>query len=523
MDRLSKDPQTGQARASSNGMARKVGTAGASESAPVSHLWRMSLVWVFGQGYVGIDYWEWAMAALYVVILFVYFARIKNVNIKTAPEYRHFLWGLWAKVLGGVAFSLIYFYYYAGGDTIMYFYSAVALSKMATNVDFFTYLNVVFGPNDQAHLNLFNDLTGWPFAYMYFDSRAYFVVRLISPLVIATFNSYLITTIVLASWSYFGIWRCYRTFVSYFPALTDKFAIAFLYMPSVMFWGSGIMKDTFTMSATCWWIHCLDEVFFKRRRLGYNIVGLLVSSSALIVMKPYIFMALFPASVLWLLYFRVARLRSAFLKFILMPVAFFGMLGASFYVLNSLGDKLDKFSLDKAVGTVVTLQADMKRAEQYGGNYFDIGPIDGTLPNLLGKFPVATTAALFRPFIWEARNVVMLLSGVENVWLLGFCMLLLLRTQVRFFFRAIVGNPLVLLCMVFVLLFGFTVGISTPNFGALVRFKIPLIPFMVSAFYIISYLNEHRRFAVRNHLRFSIRDFVSGQPRAVNGAEPIPS
>lgn len=474
----------------------------------------MSLVWVYGQGYVGIDYWEWAMGTLYVLVLYIYFARVKNVQIRTAPEYRHFLWGLWAKMFGGVAFSLIYFYYYGGGDTIMYFYSAVALSKMATSMDFLTYLDVVTSANDQAHLNLFNEHTGWPFAYMYFDPRAYFVIRLISPLVIATFNSYLITTLILSSWSYFGIWRCYRTFVSYFPGLRDKLAVAFLYMPSVIFWGSGIMKDTFTISATCWWIHCLDEVFFKRRRVPFNSIGLVVSAATLIVMKPYIFMALFPASVLWLLYFRVAKLRSVFLKFIMLPVVLVGMLVASYYVLRSLGDKLDKFSLDKAVETVVTLQGDMKRSDQYGSNYFDIGELDGTLPNLLSKFPIATNAALFRPYLWESRNIVMLLSGLENTWLLGFTGLLLMRSRVRFFFRAITGNPLVLTCMIFTILFAFSVGISTPNFGAMVRFKIPLIPFFVSALYIISYLNEHRRFAARNHLRFSIRDFVSGENAA---------
>lgn len=498
-------------------MAPKVGNLCAGTGLPcMSHLWRMSLVWIFGQGYVGIDYWEWALAALYLLILYIYFARVKNINIKQSPEYGHFLWGLWAKVFGGVAFSLIYFYYYGGGDTLMYFYSAVALSKMATTMDFGLYLDVVTSPNDQAHLNLFNEHTGWPFAYMYFDPRAYFVIRLISPLVIATFNSYLITTIILSSWSYFGIWRCYRTFVSYFPDLRNKFAIAFLYMPSVVFWGSGIMKDTFTMSATCWWIHCLDEVFFKRRRMGSNIFGLVVSAGTLIVMKPYIFMALFPASVLWILYFRVAKLKSALLKFILLPLALIGMLGASFYVLDSLGERLDKFSLDNAVETVVTLQTDMKRSEQYGSNYFDIGELDGTLPNLLSKFPIATNAALFRPYLWESRNIVMLLSGLENTWLLGFAVMLLIRTRVRFFFRAIIGNPLILTCVIFTVLFAFSVGISTPNFGALVRFKIPLIPFLVSAFYIMSYLNERRRFAKRNHLPFSIRDFVSGERSATN-------
>lgn len=483
----------------------------------------MSLVWVYGQGYVDIEYWEWALGTVYLVLLYVYFARIKNVNIKKHPEYRHFLWGLWAKMVGGVAFSLIYFYYYGGGDTIMYFYSAVSLSKMATMMDVSSYFEVLFGPNDQAHLSMFNDRTGWPFAYMYFDSRAYFVVRLISPVVMGSFNSYLITTLILASWSYIGAWRCYRTFVSYFPSLTNQFAIAFLYMPSVVFWGSGIMKDTFTLSATLWWIHCLDEVFFKRRKILLNSFGLLLSAIILIMMKPYIFMALFPVSVTWLLYFQVSRIRSALIKFVIIPMAMVVIVGSTAYVLNNLGESLDKFSLDQMINTIQVTQSDMVRVDAYGANSFDVGEIDGTLGNLLSKFPIATNAALFRPYLWESRSVVVLLSALENFWLLGFSVLILLRTQVRYFLRILVGNPVVLMCFTFTVLFGFFIGISTPNFGALVRFKIPLVPLFVAGLYIVTMLNSRRIQAAGKGLRFDLHAYRKGEPEAAAQAAPAPS
>jgi hypothetical protein len=473
----------------------------------------MGLFWVFGQGEVDIGTWEWVLSVFYLALLYIYFGRLKKVAIKHSPEYQHMVWGLTAKMVGGISFSLIYFYYYKGGDTIMYFYSAVAMTNLA-KLDFMSYLEVLFGPNDQANLNRFSQQTGWPFAYMYYDSRAFAVVRLISPILLLSFNSYLITTLILASVSYMGAWRCYRTFVSYFPALQDKFAIAFLYMPSVVFWGSGIMKDTFTMSATCWWVHCLDEIYFKRRSFWFNAIGLLVSATVLVVMKPYIFMTLFPVTVAWLLYFRVARIRSSFVKFLALPMVIGVLLAGTFYVLNNLGDKLDKFSLDKAIETAVTIQGDMKRSDVYGRNFFDIGELDGTLPNLLSKFPVATNAALFRPYIWESRNAVVALSGIENFWLLVFTLLVLFRTRVTFFLQTLMKNPLVMMCILFTVTFGFSLGISTPNFGALVRFKIPLVPFMVAGLYIINHLNRQRVLAKRANMPFDLRNYLHGQPRA---------
>jgi hypothetical protein len=469
----------------------------------------MPLIWVYHYGEVDIAYWEWVLGAVYLILLYVYFARQKNLEIKKAPEYKYFLWGLFAKVLGGIAFSMIYYYYYRGGDTIMYFYSAVSMGNLA-KYDLSDFLGVLFGPNDQANLNKFNLETGYPYAYMYFDSRSFFVIRLISPIVLFTFNSYLITTLMLSSICYIGIWRCYRTFVSYYPQLAGKFAIAFLFMPSVVFWGSAIMKDTFTLSAACWWFHCADEVLFKKRKYVFNTIGLVLSATLLIVMKPYIFMSVMPVTMLWVLYFRVARLKNALFKFILLPAVLVTMLGGSFFVLNSLGDKLDKFSLEKAGATVVTIQSDMKRSDQYGSNYFDIGEVDGTLPNLLSKFPVAVNAAFYRPYLWETRSVVTALSGLENFWLLFMTLVLLWRTRFWFFFRAMYGNPLILASMLFALLLGFMIGISTPNFGALVRFKIPFVPFLVAGLYIMDHLNRKRLFSAMMNRRFSIQDYLWG-------------
>jgi len=473
----------------------------------------MPLVWIYFYGDVDIAYWEYLVGCIYLVGLYIYFSRTKTMRIKQNPEYKHLLWGFLAKVIGGLGFSLIYFYYYKGGDTIMYFYSAVALSNMF-KLDPMAYFDIVTGPNSPENLARFSYETGYPFAYMYNDPRAYFVIRLISPLVILTLNSYLITTVLLASVSYIGIWKCYRTFVGMFPSLSDRFAVAFLYMPSVVFWGSGIMKDTFTMSALCWWIHCFVEFFFKRRRMAGNFIGMVLAAVFMLVMKPYIFMSIFPVSMIWLMYNRVARIKNALIRFVMLPMALSIMLSVSLAVLSWLAESLDKFSLDKMVDTVMVIQTDMSRSEHYGGNYFDVGPMDGSLASLLSKFPVATNAALFRPYLWESRSVVVALSALENLWLLALTVAMLWRTRVMFFLRCIGGNPIVLMCFVFTLLFGFAIGISTPNFGALVRFKIPLIPLMVASLFIINYLNRERMQARKHNRVFELKRYRSGEPGA---------
>jgi hypothetical protein len=158
--------------------------------------------------------------------------------------------------------------------------------------------------------------------------------------------------------------------------------------------------------------------------------------------------------------------------------------------LQSLGGSMDKFALDKAMQTAVVTQDDLKREEQYGSNNFDIGELDGSFGGFILKFPQATFAGLFRPMLIEARSPVMLLSGLENLLLLLLLFLTLLKVKIRLIFRLIRTTPILLFCFSFAILFAFMIGVTTPNFGALVRFKIPLMPFFTFGLMVIYSTNK---------------------------------
>lgn len=467
------------------------------------------LIKVLYHGDVEIEYWEWMLGLLFVFMLYVLFAREKNLKLPKHPEYKFYLWGLLAKLGGGVVFSLVYFYYYQGGDTLGYFFSAVALRNLAFENPS-EYITQMMGDNSMRAWSVYTLNTAKPYQYLFFDDRTFVVVRLVSLLSFFTLKSYLLSTLLIAWASFFGVWACFRTFVSYFPQLMGQMATAFLFMPSTIFWGSSILKDTFTFSAVCWWVHSIDELFFKRRNQGRNWVLVVISGLMMVTIKPYIFMVLFPATLLWLFYFRVMRVRNLLIKFVLLPITVVLMVGTSIFVLSRMGDMLDKFALDDALVTIQVTQNDLSNAKAYGSNSFELGEFDGTWTGVLSKFPIAVNAALFRPYLWECSSMVMAMSGLENLWVLSITVLALLRAGPRFFLRCIGGVPLLLMSTTFAILFAFAVGVTTPNFGALVRFKIPMVPFFISTMYIIVYLGRIRWALRQQKLRFDLREFRMG-------------
>jgi hypothetical protein len=462
-------------------------------------------------GEVDIEIWEYSLMLMYLLVLYFYFARIKNARIGKQPEYKYFLFGLYAKIFGGIVFSMIYFYYYKGGDTISYFYSATALSNLA-KIDFFDYLQVLFGPNDVATRQFFTMETGSPYYFVYYEARAYMVVRLISVLILFTFNSYLITTVIISSISYFGVFRLYQTVVRYYPSLMRPLAYAILFMPSVIFWGSAILKDTFTFSALCWYLHCVDNLAFRKRSMAFSWLALVVSILLMISIKPYIFMVVMPASLVWISYYRLARIKSVIVKYLFLPLLVVGLMLSTLYVLTKLGGYLDKFSLDSALRTIIISQNDMIRSEQYGQGYFNVGPMEESWLSVFSKAPIAISAGLFRPFLWESTSVIMAFAGVENLVVLFLFIIAMLKGQIINTVRLVTKNPLLLTFMTFTIAYAFVIGISTPNFGALVRFKIPLLPLFVSSLIISNYIMTRRREVLRSGMRFNYDDFLRGEP-----------
>lgn len=449
-------------------------------------------------GNVPIELWEYPVFILLLVAILVISGRIKRRNIDGNPAYRFFLWGLWAKVLGGLIFGMIYVFFYRTGDTTSYYECALAHCNMFTHDlgDFFT---TYFGGGTIEIKSIFNAKTGTPMWYMMSNDNARIVYKILVPFQLLGLKSYFLTTVLVSVFTYGGLWRLYLMFTRYFPGMERNLAIAILFMPSVIFWGSGILKDSFTLAATCYFIDATNNLITHRKRRLPTILMLLISGYLIVLIKPYILLILFPGTLVWMSYSRIQQIKNAFFRYVFVPFIYAFIIGGSYFVLTSLGDRLGKFSLDNALETAVVTQHDLKQ-DYYDGNSFDIGDMEPTLPGVLSKFPVATFAGLYRPMLGESAQPLMLVAGLENLFIFVVTLMALLSLRRGLLFRLIAKEPVLLYSLVFALMFAFMIGVTTSNFGALVRFKIPLIPlYMAVMMVIIGHLriaNERRKSSI---------------------------
>lgn len=434
---------------------------------PIADIWSKSLFPTL------VDY---IVISVYLIIMFLMANYIKNRHIDQNPVYKYYVWGLFAKVLGAVSMGLIYtLYYKQGGDTTAYYRSSEALINL-----FFQnpgpFFRIMLGEMNNELYSFFTSYTGYPSYWGKFSSFA--VVRAAAPFTIFGLKNYFSATILFSWFFYIGYWKLFLLVTRLYPKYHKAFAFSILFFPSVLFWGSGISKDAIALSMTGWFVYALFFLLVEKKNLFNNTLALIFTTFVLLSVKAYIFVALVPGGFIYLAWSYLKKIRNPVFRLIASPLALGSFLGLGLGVLILFSPMLGDYgSIDGIIHKAIVTYEDHSRALQYGDNYYSLGSFDGTRWDFFSKAPKAIIAGLFRPYLWEARNPVMVLAGLENLGFLILVLIIFWRTGPIKTIKLTLEEPLIIFSLSFAITFAFAVGIATANFGALVRLKIPLIPF----------------------------------------------
>lgn len=403
-----------------------------------------------------------------------------------ATMQRHFLRGLLLKLIGSIFVYIIYFFVYRGGDSYTYYQNSLMLNQ-AFFYDVPTGLKLYYADPKIYDLD----------TYLWFrslnaeDTSTYLLIRISSFFSLFCFKSYLGNAFLLSILSYWGIWRLYVLFTKLFPGHVDSLAIAFLYIPSVFFWGSGLLKDNVTFGFLGFLVSSIYYLILKREKVILNTLIILTSVYIIGVIKGYIVMALIPAIIFWMFMIFRSKIKSRVTKFLITPFLFATIGAVGFFTVTLLGDTFQKFNLDnlesKAKGMQTWHTYVVEVINSGEGSSYSLGEVEFTPIGMIKKIPAAVNVALFRPYLWEIKNALMLLSAAESFVLLIFTISTLYYFVQYYYFgvRILTENPTLIFMLIFSLIFAFSVGFTSYNFGALSRYRIPLLPFYSGAIFII--------------------------------------
>lgn len=442
------------------------------------------------EGMVVLESIDYILTPIYFFLIMMLAFVIRNATLRDSPMLPYFIPGLMVKIVGGLAFGLIYAFYYKGGDTFYYFSDSLAFNRaLGDGLDqFWRLLTLPAGEQTPyttqytSWVCYFRDPSGWT------ADKVYGVIS------IFTMHSYWAMTIVTAAVSFSGAWALYRTFHSLYPYLSKQLAYCILFVPSVFFWGSGILKDSITFGCLGWITFCSYQIFFKQKKVISNLIILVIVSYLALKIKAYIVMSFLPALLFWIFLTYRSRIQLKFVRVLSGPAVFLMTLVFGYLLINRLGEEFSQFSLQNVVSTSQSYQLwHSYLAETSHASGYSLGNMDGSWQSILIAFPRAVTVTLFQPFLWQAHSIVILLSAFESTFILGFTGYIIYMNGIKRTLGSIANNPTVFFCFFYSVLFAFSVGLTAYNFGALVRYKIPCIPFFLMGLVILNHLTAMER------------------------------
>lgn len=399
----------------------------------------------------------------------------------TDPVTRvYFFPALAVKIIGALAVGFIYQFYYDGGDTFNYH----------THGSRHIWEAFMDSPGKGFRL-LASDGTDYSNIYRYAskivffsDSQSYAIVKIAAILDLLTFSSYSSTATLFAVVSFVGMWMFFLTFYEQYPGLHKQLAIAAFFIPSVFFWGSGLLKDTITLGCLGVATYQVYNIFIKKRFGLSNIFLLAIAFYGMYSIKIYIVLTFLPAVIIWIFLTNLDIIHSPVLKIMIAPFVFICAISLGYYAMMKAGEDNAKYSLKNVAMTAKETAYDIGYyTGRDAGSGYSLGELDGTFSSLIDIAPQAINVSLFRPYLWEVRNPLMLLSALESLLMVLLTLYIVVKRNLRIF--SVIRKPNVLFALVFSLAFAFAVGASTFNFGTLVRYKIPLLPFFLVALILI--------------------------------------
>lgn len=427
---------------------------------------------------IQLDIIDWGIWLFLVIVVgFIIYLYQSAANF---PGSNYLLRGYLLKVFGGLSFALIYIYYYGSGDTVEYFHGADTLGEIATS-DPGTYFQLLSLSHEDAQpiLRKLNKVI-----FYSHTSEEWFMVKLVSPFILLGFKSYMGVTLFFSLLSFFGSFKLFQLMNKILPNQTRLvFTINFL-IPTSLFWSSGILKDT--VAFTCFAFLCSTFYSIVYERRFVYLLFIPVIAYIILNLKAYILISFAPWALITLVFVFTSSIKNALVKYLTGPVIViltvsFGYLGINYLIeSNQEYNTKNFFHILKGFHTWHTY---------LGGSAYNLGEMEYTEIGLIKKIPAAINVTLFRPYPWESGTALVLFNSLESMFMIFLTIRALFITRLRFF-KHLFQNKFLTGALFFCLFFAFFIGITSYNFGALSRFKVPLTAIFV---FILIYVIQQER------------------------------
>ncbi|MEM9339761.1 MAG: hypothetical protein AAGA66_13580 [Bacteroidota bacterium] len=296
--------------------------------------------------------------------------------------------------------------------------------------------------------------------------RVTFFSTCLVPLIWVTGGSYWLTGLYLSCISFYSYCYFVGRFNRLFPGKELIVTGIFLFMPTVTFWSSGVLKGTLTNASLVFLVSITLSIYQKRKINGAQIILALGSLVLLFNIKHYLLIA-YVSFIGGLTAICLTRRMGKLTRW---PMAV-GIVCLTLFLVQNIHPYLTLGRLSQTI--YENNQAILKNTESEKRVDLEIAKPD--VSSVIRVIPKSIYTGLFRPAIHEKVSPWGLLHQIENFLLATltiFTVLLVLKDKAKIDWQLI--GP----AAFSILLLASLLAMTTPNFGSLVRYRNAFLPFL---------------------------------------------
>jgi len=372
------------------------------------------------------------------------------------------------KIFFGILLTLIYTFYYSDqstSDIYKYFNDGNIMFKAIKNnpIDYFKMLLGLDFDKVYFDIHYYNKMEYWSrnSANSNLLTDTHPIIRFNAFARLFSWGSIYVHTIFINFLSLIGLTAMFKSFRIYFPEQKRMLFYLIFLIPSVLFWGSGLLKEGLLFFALGLFI----LYFFKtvEKITSLNLLVLVFSLTMILFTKLYIVPLLLFSCLGWIIH-----KKTSLKKPIISYFSAFGIISSILFIISLFNNSYSPSLL------IINKQRDFIQAiERYKpSTVLDISPFENTL-DIISYIPSGLYNVFFEPFFGGNLSILTLISSLENLFFILFMLLPVFflkknrSTQSILYFVMSFAIPLVII-----------IGLTTAITGAIVRYKIPALIFI---------------------------------------------
>ena len=415
-----------------------------------------------------------------ILFIIIYYRSRKNQD---KVYYKYLVPAFLFKVFFVLA-NVIYYIFY-GGDTIAFWDGAVKLNNLFWHDPISYFYELIQSPENRTIYESFTMETGYPDSSIFGEPQSYFISKVTSIISLVSFKGYMAISLFFAFFTTLASFKIFKLARGFKLHSDWHLALAIFFIPSLSFWCGGISKDTVIFVSVCYFLHNLFQVLSRETKTRFkNWLIMLICLYVIVQVRSFMLLCvLAPLLYAWSASLAKKYESRKFEKFFI-RLFFTLIIGGGFAAFfgTSLADGFIKEA------SVINL--DMSTNKTYGSNRYSLGEVDYSPVGMVAAAPMSILAGFYRPYIWEALSVSLILNGIESIVLIYFTFRFFMNRKIGQRIKRIRKHEFLIFAFFFALILSYFAGFTSILFGVLVRFKAPVLPFLVII--LTSYYREER-------------------------------